>query len=103
MKKRKTKMILSSKYLLLIMTGVCISAILLSFTFNISGGPLNAVAGYVFIPMQNGINQVGGRLSKQADNLENLSEVMAENEELRKQVEELTVELNTIKLERYGR
>ncbi|MBQ8279392.1 MAG: rod shape-determining protein MreC [Roseburia sp.] len=101
MKKRKTKMILSSKYLLLILTGVCISAMLLSFTFNISGGPLNAVAGYVFIPMQNGINQVGGWISKQADNLENLSEVMAENEELRKQVEELTVELNTIKLERY--
>ena len=101
MRKRKTKMILSSKYLLLILTGVCISAILLSFTFNISGGPLNAVAGYVFIPMQNGINQVGGWLSKQADNLENLSVVMAENEELKKQVEELTVELNTIKLERY--
>ena len=101
MRKRKTKMILSSKYLLLILTGVCISAMLLSFTFNISGGPLNAVAGYVFIPMQNGINQVGGWLSKQADNLENLSVVMAENEELKKQVEELTVELNTIKLERY--
>lgn len=101
MKKRKTKMILSSKYLLLILTGVCISAMLLSFTFNISGGPLNAVAGYVFIPMQNGINQVGGWLSMQADNLENLSVVMAENEELKKQVEELTVELNTIKLERY--
>ena len=60
MRKRKTKMILSSKYLLLILTGVCITAMLLSFTFNISGGPLNAVAGYVFIPMQNGINQVGG-------------------------------------------
>ena len=101
MRKRKTKMILSSKYLLLILTGVCISAMLLSFTFNISGGPLNTVAGYVFIPMQNGINRVGGWLSKQADNLENLSVVMAENEELKKQVEELTVELNTIKLERY--
>lgn len=101
MKKRKTKMILSSKYLLLILTGVCISAILLSFTFNISGGPLNAVAGYVFIPMQNGINHVGSWLSRQADNLENLSVVMAENEELKKQVEELTIELNTIKLERY--
>jgi len=101
MRKRKTKMILSSKYLLLILTGVCITAMLLSFTFNISGGPLNAVAGYVFIPMQNGINQVGGWLSKQADNLENLSVVMAENEELKKKVEELTVELNTTKLERY--
>ena len=101
MRKRKTKMILSSKYLLLILTGVCITAMLLSFTFNISGGPLNAVAGYVFIPMQNGINQVGGWLSKQADNLENLSVVMAENEALKKKVEELTVELNTTKLERY--
>lgn len=101
MKKRKTKMILSSKYLLLILTGVCISAILLSFTFNISGGPLNAVAGYVFIPMQNGINHIGSWLSRQADNLESLSVVMAENEELKKQVEELTIELNTIKLERY--
>lgn len=101
MKKRKTKRSLSSKYLLLILTGVCISVILLSFTFNISGGPLNAVAGYVFIPMQNGINQVGGWVSKQADKLENLSVVMAENDELKKQVEALTVELNTIKLERY--
>ena len=101
MKKRKTKKSLSSKYLLLILTGICIAVMLLSFTFNISGGPLNAVAGYVFIPMQNGINQVGGWLSKQADNLEQLSEVMAENEELKKKVEELTIELNTIKLERY--
>ena len=101
MKKRKTKNSLSSKYLLLILTGVCVSAILLSFTFNISGGPLNTVAGYVFIPMQNGINQVGSWISKQADKLESLSAVMAENEELKKQVEELTIELNTIKLERY--
>ena len=101
MKKRKTKFIVSSKYLLLIMTGVCISAILLGFTFNISGGPLHAVAGYVFVPMQKGINQVGGWISEKADNLQSLSVVMAENEALKKQVDELTVELNTIKLERY--
>ena len=101
MKKRKTKSALSSKYLLLIITGVCISAILLGFTLNISGGPLHAVAGYVFIPMQKGINQVGGWLSDKADTLESLSAVMAENEALKKQVDELTVELNTVKLERY--
>ena len=101
MKKRKTKSALSSKYLLLIITGVCISTILLGFTLNISGGPLHAVAGYVFIPMQKGINQVGGWLSDKADTLESLSAVMAENEALKKQVDELTVELNTVKLERY--
>ena len=101
MKKRKKNLGISSKYLLLIMTGVYISAILLGFTFNISGGPLHAVAGYVFIPMQKGINQVGGWLSDKADTLQTLSEVMAENEALKKQVDELTVELNTVKLERY--
>ena len=101
MKRRKTKRKVSSKYLLLILTGVGLSAILLSFTFNISGGPLNTAAGYVFIPMQNGINQVGKWITKQADHWGNLSTVIAENEELKKQVEELTIELNTIKLERY--
>ena len=101
MKKRKTKSAISSKYLLLIITSVCISAILLSFTLNISGGPLHAVAGYVFVPMQKGINQVGGWLSDKADTLESLSAVMAENEALKKQVDELTIELNTVKLERY--
>ncbi len=101
MKKRKTKSAISSKYLLLIMTGVCVIAMLIGFTFNISGGPLHAVAGYVFIPMQKGINRIGGFISDKADSLENLSIVMAENEALKKQVDELTTELNTIKLERY--
>ena len=101
MKKRKTKSAISSKYLLLIMTGVCVVTMLIGFTFNISGGPLHAVAGYVFIPMQKGINQIGGFISDKAYSLENLSIVMAENEALKKQVDELTTELNTIKLERY--
>lgn len=99
--KRKSKFVMPPKYILMIMTGVCIVAMLLSFTLNISGGPLNAVAGYVFIPMQQGINTVGGWISEKSDNLKNLSDVMAENEELRKQVDELTVELNTVNLEQY--
>jgi len=45
---RNKKKHLSSKYLLLILSGVCIMAIFVSLVFNISGGPLNAVAGYVF-------------------------------------------------------
>ena len=45
--KRKPKFVLPTKYILLILSGVCIVAILLSFTLGISGGPLNTVAGYV--------------------------------------------------------
>ena len=80
--RRKSKFFLPARYLLLIMSGVCIIIMLLSFTLNISGGPLNAAAGYVFVPMQEGINKVGTWISDKAVNLKNLSDVMAENEDL---------------------
>lgn len=99
--KRKPKFVLPPKYILMILTGVCIVAMLLSFTLNISGGPLNTVAGYVFVPMQRGINTVGGWITEKTDNLKNLSEVMAENEALKNQVDNLTAELNTVNLEQY--
>ena len=100
-RKRKKKSALSSKYLLPILTVICIASILLGFTLNISGGPLNTAAGYVFIPMQNGINMVGSWILEKATMFESLSAVMEENEALKKQVDELTAELNTINLERY--
>lgn len=99
--KRKAKFSVPAKYLLLFMTGVCIVTMLLGFTLNISGGPLNTVAGYVFVPMQQGINTVGLWVSDQTDKLKSVSDVMAENEELQRQVDALTTELNTVKLEQY--
>lgn len=83
------------------LSAVCGIAIYVSFTMNLSGGPLNTVAGYVFVPMQRGINYVGSFLFDKADNLKNLKSVMAENQELKAQVDALTSELNTIKLEQY--
>lgn len=100
--KRKPQFTLPTKYILLGMTVLCVTVMFLSFTFNLSGGPLNAVAGYVFVPMQKGINAVGGWMSEKADNLKNLNDVMQKNEELQAQVDELTAELNTIKLEQYN-
>lgn len=99
--KRKSKFVLPTRYVLMIMTGICVAVMLLSFTLNISGGPLNTVAGYVFIPMQEGINTVGLWMTDKADNLKKLSEVMAENQELREQVDKLTSELTTVTLEQY--
>lgn len=99
--KRKSKFVLPPKYILMILTGICVIAILVGFTFNISGGPLHTAAGYVFIPMQEGINTVGAWITDKAEGFKNLSEVMSENEALKKQVNELTSELNTINLEQY--
>lgn len=99
--KRKSKFVLPPKYILAILTGVCVISILVSFTFNISGGPLHAAAGYLFTPMQDGINTVGAWATEISDNLKKLDEVMAENEALQQQVDELTAELNTMNLEQY--
>jgi len=72
-----------------------------SFTLNLSGGPLNTVAGYVFVPMQKGINTVGSWIVSRADDLKSLQDVMQENKKLQAEVDRLTQEMNTIKLERY--
>lgn len=99
--KRKSKHSFPSRYLLLILTGLCVLVMFVSFTLNLSGGPLNTVAGYVFTPMQKGINSVGTWFVSRADELKSLKDVMQENEELQAKVDELTAELNTIKLEQY--
>lgn len=83
------------------MTLGCVGIFLLSLTFNISGGPLNAVAGYVFVPMQNGINNAGSWLSRKVNDFRTLSEVLEENEQLKQQVADLTVDNTSLKLEKY--
>lgn len=99
--RRKSKFTMPTRYILLILTGVCVVVLFISFTLNISGGPLNTVAGYVFVPMQRGINSVGTWISDKAENLKSVGEVLKENEELKAQVNQLTSDLNTIKLEQY--
>jgi rod shape-determining protein MreC len=98
---RNKKKRLSSKYVLMILTGGCVVALFVSLVFNISGGPLNAVAGYIFVPMQKGINSAGSWISDKTNDFKTLGEVLKENEELQEQVDELTSQLNKTKLEQY--
>ncbi len=99
--KRRTKRSIPTKYTLLAVTALCVLLMFVSFTLNLSGGPLNTVAGYVFVPMQNGINQVGTWVVNRVDDVVSLRDVRQENKELQARVDELTQELSTIKLEQY--
>ena len=90
-----------SKYLLAILSTVCVLALFISLVFNINGGPLNMVAGYVFVPMQKGINGAGSWLSGKANDFKTLGEVLEENKALQEQVDELTSQLNNTKLDQY--
>ena len=98
---RNKKKRIPSKYLLAILSTVCVLALFISLVFNINGGPLNMVAGYVFVPMQKGINGAGAGLSGKANDFKTLGEVLEENKALQEQVDELTSQLNNTKLDQY--
>ncbi|MBO5247619.1 MAG: rod shape-determining protein MreC [Eubacterium sp.] len=99
--KRKNKTSIPVKYLLLTFTGLCFLLMLGSFAFGWTSGPVGTATSYVFIPMQRGLTTVGNWISDKTTELISLKDVMKENEMLKTQVNELTEELNTLKLEQY--
>lgn len=92
---------IQTKYMLIILTIVCILGIFSGLVFNISGGPLKTIAGYVFVPMQEGINHTGSWIFRTANDFKTLSEVLKENERLKEQNAELTNQLTLAKIEQY--
>ena len=92
---------IQTKYMLILLTVLCILGIFGGLVFNINGGPLKTIAGYIFVPMQQGINQTGSWIFDTANDFKTLSEVMAENEKLKAQNAELTNQLTNTKIEKY--
>jgi len=92
---------LQTKYTLLILTVVCVLGIFSGLMLNVSGGPLKAIAGFVFIPMQQGINHTGEWIFNKTNDFRTLTDVLAENEKLQAKVDELTVELTNTKMDAY--
>ncbi len=100
-KKVKAKFVMPSKYVLLIVTLLCLGMIGITFTTDVAVGPLKIVAGYVLVPIQNGINYIGRTFTEKADELQTLREVMEKNEKLQAQVDELTLENNSLQQDKY--
>lgn len=90
-----------SKYLLFILTVICVALILLTFNTNFLKGTSGTVLGYMFVPFQKGITTVSTYLNDRAQELERVRELLAENEALKQQVNELTIENTTLQQDRY--
>lgn len=100
-RKRKKQFTISSKYLLLILVGVCIALMIFTFRTSLFEGPLKAVAGYVVVPFQRGIAEVGGYLSDRSEELAQIRDVLAQNQALQEQVDALTIENNRLQQDQY--
>ncbi len=89
---KKKKFQMKSKHLLVLMTFLCVSAILLTFTQVVSVSPLREAASRVIVPFQNGINQIGTWMSGKLEGFQDVEELAAQNKELEQRVAELTEE-----------
>ena len=75
------------KYILLILTMVCLLLIGASVAFEEVLTPLRFITGVTITPMQRGINAVGNWVTDKIDMLVDIRDLQAENEELRAQLD----------------
>ena len=100
-KRKGEKFTLPGKYLLFILTIVCTGLIILTFSTNFLSAPISAIAGFVVVPLQEGISKAGSWLSTRSEELVEIRSLLKENEELKAQVDELTMENIRLQQDRY--
>ena len=93
--RRKYGSFLKSKYMLFILTAVCIALIALTLTSTITIDPVRNTIGTLIIPLQNGLNRAGSWMSGRRSTQKTADELQLENDELREKVANLQ-EQNTI-------
>ena len=76
---------------------------MMGFTFQTSwfDGPLKQIVGAVVVPFQNGLSSVGIWMNEKAQELSDLREVLDENQQLKEQIDNLTIENSNLQQERY--
>ncbi|MBE5851711.1 MAG: rod shape-determining protein MreC [Lachnospiraceae bacterium] len=100
-KKKGEKFTLPSKYLLFILTILCVVLMILTFTTSALSTPLSYIAGTVVIPFEEGIAKLGGYLNEKTEMLQEIQALITENEALKEQVAELTNENIALQQERF--
>ena len=100
-KRKGEKFTLPGKYLLFILTIVCTGLIILTFSTNFLSAPISAIGGFVVVPLQEGISKAGSWLSTRSEGLVEIRSLLKENEELKAQVDELTMENIRLQQDRY--
>lgn len=94
-KRKGERFTIPSKYLLFILTFLCIIMMLVTFGTNVFNRPFNRVLGYAVVPFQQGISKAGEWISNRSDELVQIRSLLDENKRLKDEVAALT-EANTL-------
>ena len=99
--KKKNQMSHTNRYILLGLSIFCILMMVLSSFSDKVGGPFKAIANVTVIPLQQGVNHIGGWMGDMKDNFSTMKQLRSENKKLKEQVDALTTENNYLQEERY--
>jgi len=91
-KKRGERFAIPSKYLLFVLSCICVVVMALSLSTDIFNKPLNTVVGYIVVPFQQGISKLGGWIYDRTEELEQVRVLIEENMRLKEEINELKVE-----------
>ena len=89
------------KYLLFILTLLCVVLMLITFGTNAFNKPLNTVAGYVIVPFKEGISKMGSWLSGRSEELVQIRTLLDENARLKEEIAVLTEENTLLQQDKY--
>lgn len=100
-KRKGERFTLPSKYLLFILTVLCTLMMLVTFGTDVFNRPLNVVVGYVIVPFQQGIEKVGGWLSRRSEELVQIRTLLDENAQLKAELAALVEENTLLQQDKY--
>ena len=91
----------NTKYFLFGLSRLCICMIGITTIRGSILNPLRTAVGYVLVPIQSGVNRVGGGLYNELSSVGKLKTALAENETLKTRVDELTEENTRLRSEQF--
>lgn len=99
--KKKVSSYVTSRYILIALTAICLIFISTSFFTDELVAPLRDAVSMVVVPLQKGMNNLGLWTYDKYTTLQEISVVLDENKELKSKVDDLTEENNQLRQDTY--
>ena len=99
--KKKVSSYVTSRYILIALTAICLIFISTSFFTDKLVAPLRDAVSMVVVPLQKGMNNLGLWTYDKYTTLQEISVVLDENKELKRKVDDLTEENNQLRQDTY--
>lgn len=100
-KRKGEKFTIPGKFLLFVLTVICILLMLLTFGTGVINKPLNTVVGYCVIPFQQGVEKAGSWLRGRSEELVQIRSLLDENRRLKEEVAVLTEQNTLLQQDKY--